>query len=340
MGVEQWVYDLLGRPKIEIAGEVVSDLATHTTWINVPRDVSVSTRTTATRFRDVRLRGGCELEVLAHYFKAQSTSCAAEYVTTHGSFAKPTHNSAVLSKALSGLTDSDLRLLKILKMDPSYFETEFFSPCSEDTLLVYSPTTDARLTVFRHRKSGFELPLFTPNYLDPSNKERTKSEIDEFNRIATLAKQYYEKIPSDDLTKHMARYKTILDHVPENALLVVLLPNYLENKSGRPEFIAHQAALNELFKAAGKDRPNVRFIEMTSLLETIDDVLEAFHLHFRRAVYRRLYETIEQTYLTWMEQTKRKNRAQSGAQGETDQLEFGLPHAQKPHSAVAELAHV
>lgn len=300
MGVEQWVYDLLGRPDIEIVGDVAARLDGHVDWINVANHPGTGSEVARHRFRDIRLRGGCELEVLAYYFKSRAETCLAELVTPIGSFNRATHSSAVLARGILGLSDEHMRALKILKMDPGYFETQLFAPCKDGTVLVYSPSTDAELVVFRHKKSGLEMPIFTRYSLNDDNKNRTRKEAEEFDRITNIAKLHYLKISQEDLPCYLSWYRTIIDHAPENALLIIVLPNYLENRNGAPELLTHQATFNELFKAAGKDRPNIRFIETTSLLDSIEDVKETFHLHFHRKIYHRLYETIERLYDEWM----------------------------------------
>lgn len=300
MGVEQWVYDLIGRPEIEIVGEVASRLDSPVDWINTGRGSQNAAATAKPKFREIRLRGGCELEVLAYYFRSRAERCTAELVTPIGSFNRPTHSSAVLARALQGLSTDHLRALKILKMDPAYFDTTFFEPCDEGTVLVYSPSTDTELSVYRHKKSGLEMPIFTRYSLNEDSPTRTRGDAEEFDRIAHIVKMHYVKISQEDLPCYLSWYRTIVDRAPKNALLIVVLPNYLRNNSGTPELLTHQATFNELFKVAGKDHPNIRFIETTNLLQSIDDVKETFHLHFRRAVYHRIYETIERLYDEWM----------------------------------------
>lgn len=315
MGVEQWVYDLIGRPDIEIVGDVASSLDRYVDWINTG-DSGLSTGETALhRFKEIRLRGGCELEVLAYYFRSRAETCLAELVTPLGSFNRATHSSAVLARGLLGLSDEHRRALKNLKMDPAYFETQLFTSCKDGTVLVYSPSTDTELAVYHHKKSGLEMPIFTRYSLNEDNQNRTKKEIEEFDRIRNIAKMHYTRLSQDDFSCYLSWYRTIVDYAPKNALLIIVLPNYLRNKNGAPELLTRQATLNELFKTVGRDQSNIRFIETTSLLETIDDVKESFHLHFRRAVYHRLYETIERLHDEWIEATEalRPNRTLAGA---------------------------
>lgn len=301
MGVEQWVYDLIGRPEIKIVGDVASSLDGRVDWINTGDGAVADGVTAPHRFREIRLRGGCELEVLTYYFRSRAENCLAELVTPLGSFNRATHSSAVLARGLLGLSDEHRRALKNLKMDPAYFETQLFTSCKDGTVLVYSPSTDTELAVYRHKKSGLEMPIFTRYSLNEDNPNRTRKEIEEFDRIRNIAKMHYQRLPQDDFGCYLSWYRTIVEHAPKNALLIIVLPNYLQNKNGVPELLTRQATLNELFKMVGKDLPNIRFVETTSLLEAIDDVKESFHLHFRRAVYHRLYETIERLHDEWLE---------------------------------------
>ena len=60
MGVEQWVYQLLGRPRVEIVGEVLSDLTTDVDWINAAADGD-GEEASGARFGEVRIEADVNL---------------------------------------------------------------------------------------------------------------------------------------------------------------------------------------------------------------------------------------------------------------------------------------
>ena len=77
MGIEQFVYQMLGRPWFMPVGDVVSDV-THSLpvdWINQIEGENSATPRLA-HLSEIRLRGGCEMAALSHYFRpAGSVTC-------------------------------------------------------------------------------------------------------------------------------------------------------------------------------------------------------------------------------------------------------------------------
>lgn len=299
MGVEQWVYELLGRPRVDIVGEVLSDLAQEVDWINVAPDASWGVEADARPFRQVLIRGGCELEVLEHFFRAHSESVIAEVLTMHGGYYVPRSHSALLSRAACGLSDADEKLIARLGMDKSFFETRLFDPCEEGALFIYSPSKDASLQLRRHKESGFEAPAWFREVMLPTNPGRTELERLEYERVIGYLAENFNDISFEDEGVYLEIYHSILEKIPGNALLVVVLPNYLRNVDGTAVEYSPQLFLNKLFKKAGDNYKNVEFIDMNLLLRSIHEVDRQIYVHYDRAVYRRLFDEIEVRYRRW-----------------------------------------
>jgi FkbH-like protein len=147
MGVEQWVYELLGQPELEIVGEVLSDLNETVDWINIATAENEATGAGTRQFGEVRIRGGCELEVIEHFFRAHAQSILSEVVTMHGRLYMPRQNSTILAQALQGLTAQETDLIGRLGMDGSFYDTRLFEPCADGTVIIYSPTGDRMPTI-------------------------------------------------------------------------------------------------------------------------------------------------------------------------------------------------
>jgi hypothetical protein len=308
------VYDLLGHPHLQVAGDVLSNLSEKVDWINVAVFPSADEARAAKRFRDVRIRGGCELEVIEHYFRAHSASVTTEVVAMRGDLYMPRQNSTIFSQAAKGLSRAQTDLIAKLGMDKSFYETRMFDPCEEGTLIIYSPTGDAMLLVHRHKETGFQAPVWFREVMLPTNPLRTDLQRAEFDRISSFLSLEFDPLPFEDMAKYAAMYRTILEKVPSEALFVVVLPNRWRNLNGVASEHSVQAALNETFRTVGEDYDNVSFIEMTSLIESITEVTEEY-LHFNRAVYHRLYEEIGERYRVWMDSRRKRNpiRALVGA---------------------------
>ena len=298
MGVEQWVYEVLGRPPLHIIGEVVSDLTQKVDWINTSSDRSDHETERDEQFGEVRIRGGCELEVLEHYFRAHARTVITEVNAVAAKRYMPRQHSAILSAAARGLGDDQIHLIAPLGMDRSFYDTKLFDACDEGTLIILSLTGDGLLTMYRHKETAFHVSVWFREFSLPSNPSRTEEEKRDYEAANAYLQDAFEAVPFDDTAKYRENYEAILSEIPPQALLVVILPNYLMNHDGRAVPFAPQVALNDAFKAAAKDHPNVEFIEMASLLKSIDEVT-GHHLHFNSAVHHRLYQEICTRYRGW-----------------------------------------
>ncbi len=311
MGVEQWVYQLLGRPRVEIVGEVLSDLLTDVDWINVAADGD-GEEASGARFGEVRIRGGCELEVLEHFFRAASAKVVAEFIAMRGNYFIPRQNSACLAQSIKGLTEPQEDLIRSLGMDRTFFETTIFAACDPGTLIVYSPTGDATLPIFRDTITGLEVPVWFKDALQPHNPHRTEADRAVHEDMLGRLSSRCDLLPPLDVASFTDRYRTILSAFPKHAFLVVVLPNEVYSLGGVATKHDNQAALNKAFKSAAEGWENVEFVEMTALVHSIDEVAEG-HLHFNRAVYRRLFDEIAARHQAWTTRWADEPRHKSSA---------------------------
>ena len=77
MGVEHWLYEKLGRPPIHIDGKILTSLGEERAvdWIAMNAK-GVPASASGDEIADIRIRGGCDVSALAHYFRlAGNVSC-------------------------------------------------------------------------------------------------------------------------------------------------------------------------------------------------------------------------------------------------------------------------
>ncbi|WP_376095950.1 HAD-IIIC family phosphatase [Roseomonas sp. CCTCC AB2023176] len=299
MGVEQYVYDILGRPQVQVVGEVLSDLAEPVDWINLPQGGDADGADGARLFRDVRIRGGCELEVIGHFFRAHAESVDLEVLEARGALYVPRQNSLLLAQAASGITPAQQAAAAKLGMDARFFDAAMFGPCGDGTLLLYSPTGDSGLAIHRHRETGLEVPLWIREILRPEHPHRSEADAAEYDRIGAVLREEFDTLLPDDMARYAASCEAILRRVPGNALLIVVLPNELGNQNGTAVEITFQRQLNDVFRSVGARHPNLRFIEMTAMIRAADEI-DRHYLHFSRAVYFRLFEEVARVYRAWL----------------------------------------
>lgn len=318
MGVEQWVYAKLERPKIAIVGEVVASLDAETPdWINAEPLTAVagdpgSADPAAVLPASVLLRGGCELEVAQHYFRMRSQEVSSEFLHLKGRQIIAKNHSSLLAQALRPLTPEIDAALRRLGWSPAEVETSVFRPSPVGRLVVFSPTGDQGSYQLRHKRLPICLPLLYSGYgivQDSSEAETqaffersrlSETEIQEFTLLKQIVKQEYDLIV-DGTVVHTV-YAEIATHIPSTTFFVALKPNYERvDAGGQLVRSIDQIFLNENLDLAFGGRSNVALIDVRAHIPDLRLVVDNSFHHFDRSVYFALYQEISRRYAAWRE---------------------------------------
>ena len=164
MGVEQWMYTRLGRPHLDVTGEVASELGgtLDVDWITESElgpivDGTGSGPSDLNGRRDVPserilMVGGCDLQATADFLQGDITTEFARTLPT-GAHMFVGH-SETLRLAGSTLTDDQQAVVARLPMvDDSVYTSAAVVEPSYDTLIL-SVLTDYTQCIYRHRDTG------------------------------------------------------------------------------------------------------------------------------------------------------------------------------------------
>ena len=176
MGVEQWVYRQLGRPRLSVVGEVASNVLDDCDWINAdpagPTGAQIGRPPRPADQLDQSARvlmvGGCDPETVALFLGGAIETDFHRNGET-GALIHPEHTD-ILQQAAAGLSDPQRQVLERL---PFLDERAFAPPTlhSEYEVLVYSLLMDYTQDRYRHRSTGLVVPWnqLDVNALEPSN---------------------------------------------------------------------------------------------------------------------------------------------------------------------------
>jgi len=308
MGIEQWLYQRLGRPSLQVVGEVATDVtvAREIDWIgfcafgpNAPRE-----RTKLLRFGEVRLRGGCEIDAVAHYFRLQSHNVVPETNRRRGPFFIRYDCTQMLMHAITASPLAELHELRSLGFAEEDLTTRFFAPAEQGTILVYSGWGDLYQQRYRHRHSGVCLPVdivgvpgdlrqSTPEMLAEAARAEhyTVADVAAVNAALTTLRTSFDYLgvaPDFEITQLM---ETVFDSIPHGASLFVVLPFTQWRNQGklevREEVIVYKASLVRL----AAQRSNVHLVDVDDAVQSAGELLDEF-AHFNRLVYFRIFEAI------------------------------------------------
>jgi hypothetical protein len=303
IGVESWLYERLGRPSIKIMGNVLTDLTQPKTvdWITLTTDHEFQVAKACAAVPEVRLRGGCELDALAHYFRFVSDTVKIETNRTRPPIFVRMDNSAQLVPAMGGVPPEFYEAATNLGFAPEDFESEFLLEAKPGSILIYSPWADIYQAVYRHKSAEFRVPLDVHIFTDLAQIKADELAVhlhklnkkDEERRkiktiVDTLRSDYeYELcIPVQDAVEIMRR---IFERVPFGARLFIILPHewYKDGDTMVPRGVEYNAAVQAL--AAGY--PAVSIISMNDVVYGPTEMQGEFD-HFDRVIYFRLYQRI------------------------------------------------
>jgi FkbH-like protein len=302
MYIENFVYNFIGRPCLEVKGEVLSDLTSITPdvdWIEaLPIDKLnvVENDRKIIKFDRMYARGGCDLMALMHYFSLNCANITGEFNGIKNWQYLRTDHSSFLYYALFGLTDAQLRAAGGLGYDIDDFKTAF--PWNDPPpVLLLSFWADSDISVYRHGESGIELPYYlgggTEDLIsDVELAERLINQDVHRERVNQLCAEW-EYIGPLTPAQMTERYRGFLRLIPKSSKVFMTLAN----ERGKDFFLDESRPIaknhrdyNVALREAAEGFENVVLIDIGSFIDGPDDLLDINHL--RRDLYFKIYQNI------------------------------------------------
>ncbi len=312
MGIEQWVYQTLGRPWLWPVGEVLSDPKAETPvdWINQASGPGGAGRRLA-HLSEIRLRGGCEMSALAHYFKVAGPVTCVETNFPRDMFVIKTDTST----SLVNLVQHDpgmLAGLAKLEFPPESLASGFLGPSAGRTLLVLNLWGELHIPRYRHRQTGLYVHLVVSDFmawgdshvggdvaawtddalaaqadaagLAPALRARLLDVVAELRAQYVFAGQIDEAGVKDNLG-------IIARHIPAGAELALVLPSSWQSDGSANQRNADHA---RWCREALGGYPNIHLVDMDQAIHAPSERSADLGDHFDRIVYYRVAEEIMQ----------------------------------------------
>lgn len=314
MLVERWVYDYLGRPKLEVVGEVVTDLSGPDVvdWVRLVSSSELfSDRKVeaAAIAPELRLWGGCEMYPIGLYLKQY-----APEVKVRGSFVANDKfvvlNSCALAVSAFERTESDFcEEAKALGVPADALAGDYFADAPAGTAIVFSGALDAgrfwpHLSYYQHAHRGWELAFQMAGRADVTTlpegeferlveeqegaDERTRRHLVEVARH--VRKNYRKARPMSD-GRRAATLWALLEHVPVGAKLILLLDHDRHRVQGVVQSEPRTARYNELVKSIVRAYPYAEVVSFSDFVDD-DEQIQELGNHYHRVVYLKLAERL------------------------------------------------
>ena len=273
MLVERWVYDYLERPRLEVVGEVLTDLSGPDVvdWVRLVSSSELFSdrkAEVAAIAPELRLWGGCEMYPVGLYLKQY-----APEVKVRGSFAANDKffliNSCALAVSAFDRTESEFsEEAKALGVPADFLAGDYFADAPPGTAIVFSGALDGgrfsdQHQNYQHAHHGWELAFDLAKCWDVTTlsegaferlveeqegyDERTRLH---FTEVARHVRRNYRTVRPMSDGRRAATLRALLEHVPVGAKLILLLDHDRQRVHGVVQPDPRTAHYNELVRVS------------------------------------------------------------------------------------------
>jgi FkbH-like protein len=305
MGIESWLYRRLGRPRLAVVGEVLSNPVADTRsidWIKLTDSISAGDESgsSARAFDWFAARGGCDLQALSHYFKLGCPDVIGEFNVGRGGFDARVDHSIFLRYALGGLGSEAMLEATKLGYRPEDFRTAVAKQRVGSGLIVLSFWSDVSYALYRHRRLSFDIPFALSGQSNHVLDARRVSveELPQNLRGGWMAEALrrlqtdYDYVGMINEESFKANLRIILSALPTDVPVVLLKANTTlrDREHGVTHTSSDNIKFNRWIADVADGYPTAHVVSIRDVISTEDEVSD--WSHFDRIVYYRLYQRI------------------------------------------------
>lgn len=312
MGIEQYVYNFLGRPRLQISGEVVSSLESEEIpfWIN-----QAEKETTDADFFKVKgvhsgrasviLKGPCDLFQVFPYIKGH------EFIDTEFTYVSPKgvaietsgHTTHIVNSYLFTEQQKELLERELPFADAGMWSDRIFR--HPYRIVIISILPDANLGVYRRKETGEEIafveayhPLTDPkNWSGYVGGEFNTSGFSFTKTFLQGFAEKYEFVGRNTPERLVDNLSFIRKHLPEDTQLVVMLGSELRYEKNKiPAYedrhIVHRQ-MNDAVRKLASEIEGISLLDVNKYLKGQSSYYDHFN-HFTKPVYYHLAEEMVQ----------------------------------------------
>ena len=290
MGVESWLYRRLGRPAIEVRGEVLTDLFADDVidWIGGGGFDARGARAGSVELGSAYLRGGCDLHALDHYLRLSARSVTSELTVAHHGIELRIDHTVLLGHALSPPDADGLAALEGAGYPREVFRTDLARDAETPALYVLSFWADAELLLYRDRLTGLVIPVHFHEFFGqdlttiPAALFAERIDNEAARAVHAFLRDRCECRGGIGEADFKANLGAILGHVPRDARVCIVLLNDTPPGSAVP-LLANITRLNRWISEATMDDARVHLIPIRDCVADPSEVHGPNH--FDRKVY-------------------------------------------------------
>lgn len=305
MGIEQYTYNMLGRPELKIVGEVISDLSGKEIpgWINQDRKIEKTSTMTIQGLREhmVLVKGPCDLfQIYPYIAQTELFDTEFTYTTDRGFGIESTgHTTHIVESYRLTPAQKQLVLGEVPFTDVGMYNDNIFK--NHYKVVFISILQDANLGVYRRKDTGERLafleylhPLTDPaNWAGLISGEYDNRRFQFTEEILQEFSEKYEFIGRNTPEQIVENLTFIRKRLPEDCTLVIMLGGELYYEKNtydayKDRHIVHKQ-INEAVRAYAAQAMGVRLMDVNKYLVDQSSFYDHFN-HYIKPVYYKLAE--------------------------------------------------
>lgn len=300
MGIEQYIYNTLGRPKLTVVGEVISDLSSTNVplWINHTSDDAQTSKMEIAGLQksSVLVKGPCDLfQIYPYIANTELFDTDFTHHSEKGFIIESTGHTTHIVEALR-LSEEQKELVcrevPFADMD-MYKDDIYIKPYK---VVFISILTDCNLGVYQRKTTGEKLafleyihPITDPASWDGLiNKKYPTANFDFTENILKDFAEKYEFIGRNTPEQIVDNLSCIRSHLSSDCTMVIMLGGELYYEKNTFEaymdrHIVHKA-VNDAIREFAKEKDNVRLLDVNKYLVDQSSFYDHFN-HYIKPVY-------------------------------------------------------
>ncbi len=297
MGVERWLYERLGRPPIEIAGEVVTALEDTgaVDWIELGYQPPRAPQQLAGA-GTVMLKGGCDLHPV-HDFLGGAMRTEFSYNSVTGANVQGHHTEVLRRCGDETLAAYGSVIDRLPFLDRDAYRSRIVSDPGEFASVVYSVLMDYTQGLYRLTGTDFVVPQgqFTEDITDPEMWPEIERRYGSVGFDRAFLGWFRERFAFEGALTPGAlqdNVRWLAGLLPTTSQLVLL--NGAEVEVSHPREAArhlHHAEMNTALESVVAELPNTTLVDVRRIIRVREDVADNIR-HYPRRVHMQMADAI------------------------------------------------
>ena len=304
MLVEQYVYMQIGCPRIQVEGDVITQLNTTDTppWINQNETSSAQNAKTTTGDQVILFKGPCDIsQIFSFMEQTPGIKTDFTYVNDMGITVEGhNHTAQAVTALLASAEDKEKMIRQTPWLDQAMLDG---SAWKGNDAVVFSLLTDGNLGIYQHKETGWQIALCEKAYDltdqrtwdDYINKRIFTSQITFTETDLKNFADRYQFIDNSDGAVTMKNLDTIYGAISPGTKLILMLgsevPYELPCKPSYHQRHSFHKTLNDKVKLWAVGKKNVHLIEISNYITSQKDYTDHIN-HFPKRVYYRIAQDV------------------------------------------------